>query len=255
MKMALRIAFVTLAVATLASGASAPARAQALGGEPQRWQFELTPYLWGAGLSGDIRIGDLSASGIQASPSDLLKNLDIGAMGAFEGRKGLWGFVTDGMYLHLSHSEPTPQQGFGDAHLDLTQQLYSVAGTYRAAQGETPVDLVAGARYNYLKNDLELTPGALAGRKASLTEDWWDGFVGAHAQHRFGEKWFVSGYADIGAGGSKFTWQAVAGGGYDFNKTFSGKVGYRVLGVDRETDEFLYDMTTAGFVVGLGIRW
>src|SRR5580765_7864644 len=65
------------------------------------WEFGVAPYLWGAGVDGDVKIGRLPATGVEASFSDLLDVLDIGGMLAFEGRKGTWGFIFDGIYLKL----------------------------------------------------------------------------------------------------------------------------------------------------------
>jgi hypothetical protein len=52
--------------------------------------------------------------------------------------------------MKVSQNGPTPGNIFGDAHGSLTQQMYTLAGTYRIVEGEVPVELVAGARYNAL---------------------------------------------------------------------------------------------------------
>jgi len=70
-------------------------------------------------------------------------------------------------------------------------------------------------------------------------------------------KWLAFvGYADIGAGGAKLSWQAYAGMDVRFSKVFWGKVGYRYSYFDRESDdnEFL-KLTKAGIYAGLGIRF
>ena len=63
------------------------------------------------------------------------------------------------------------------------------------------------------------------------------------------------GYADIGGGGSKLTWQLVVTGGYDFTHVIPGEFGYRLLSLDREEGDFKYDMGTGGWVAGVGFRW
>jgi hypothetical protein len=45
----------------------------------------------------------------------------------------------------------------------------------------------------------------------------WDAIAGVKGEVRFGEsKWFMPYYADIGAGSSNSTWQAMLGVGYRF---------------------------------------
>jgi opacity protein-like surface antigen len=159
------------------------------------------------------------------------------------------------MYLKVSDDGSTPGPLFGDLDVDVIQQLYEFAGTYRVVQGRSTVDLVGGARYNYVKGEIDLDPGILAGRRESRSTDWWDGFVGARVLFPFAGRWSLVGYADIGAGGSDLTWQALAGVNYHFSPAISGKLGYRYLSVDYEESNFLYDMDTSGLYLGVGIRF
>ena len=222
-----------------------------------RWQFEATPYLWAAGLKGDVGIGQLSAQGVETSFSDLLKSLRIGFMGAFEGRKDRFGFLVDAMYMQLKQTRPASVPLFGDVHATVTQQAYTVAATWRAVEGNAPVDLVGGVRTNYLKLDLDLSSSALApqGRTAVKSRDWVDGFVGARAQYPIAPQWALVGYADLGGGGSDFSWQALGGVNYAISPTTIAKFGYRYLKVDYHRDDFLYDVATGGFYAGIGIRF
>jgi hypothetical protein len=223
--------------------------------KPGAWQFEFTPYLWGAGLDGEVKVGRLPAQGVEASFSDLLKVLDLGLMGTFEGRKGRWGLIVDALYFDLSETEPTPNNLYGDAEVGITQQLYSIGGTYRVAEGKTSVDLLGGVRYGDISADLELTSGIAAGRKAGDSINWWDGLVGARLLWRFAEHWTLVGYAEIGGGGTKLTWQALAGVDWKFSKHLAGKFGYRTMSIDYDQDDFVYDVAMAGGYAGLGIRF
>jgi len=235
--------------------AGAPALAQTSSPKPSGWEFDASPYIWGAGLDGDVKVGRLPSTGVEATFSDLVTVLDLGLMGSFEGRKGHWGFLVDAVYVSLSDSQPTPNSLFGDAEVDLVQELYTFAGSYRVIDGKTSLDVIVGARYTNLSTDLELTGGIASGRTADSTESWWDGFAGARVQCRPGEHWVLMGHLDLGAGGSELTWQALAGAAYSFNKTIALKFGYRYISVDYEEDEFLYDMAMAGPYVGVGFKF
>ena len=70
----------------------------------------------------------------------------------------------------------------------------------------------------------------------SGTVDWVDGFVGARVRVALapGHELFARG--DLGGGGSKFSWQGLAGYSYDFAEkngvTYSGIIGYKALYAD-----------------------
>jgi opacity protein-like surface antigen len=48
-------------------------------------------------------------------------------------------------------------------------------------------------------------------------------------------------------------WQLIAGANYDFKENMSAKFGYRIVRMDFEEPDFLYNMKTSGVYVGLGI--
>ena len=224
---------------------------------PDRWQFEATPYLWAAGMKGDVGIGQLTAEGINTSFSDIFKSLRFGFMGAFEGRKDRFGFLVDAMYMKLSQTKPAPAPGFGDIHAKPTQQAYTLAGTWRAVEGNVPVDVVGGLRVNDLKLDLDLSSSVLApqGRTIVRSRSWVDGFVGARVQYPVAPQWNLVGYLDLGGGGSEFTWQWLGGVNYAISPTTTAKFGYRYLKVDYHHDNFLYDVATGGFYASVGMHF
>jgi hypothetical protein len=240
----------------LACFALAPASAQsAPPASPTGWQFQITPYLWGSGLSGDVGVGKLQATGVEASFSDILSDLHFAFMGAFEARTGRWGFLTDAIYVDLSASKPTPNGLFGNADVSLTDQIYTALGMYRVSDGKCKVDVLFGPRYSSLDTDLTLTSGVAAGRTASGGVSWWDAIGGARLTWQSEKGWLVSGYADIGGGSDDFTWEAVAAGGYRFKKLVTLSLGYRYLSVDYDDDRVVYDMAMAGPFLGVGFRF
>jgi hypothetical protein len=230
------------------SGAGAPPTSST-------WQFEATPYLWFAGLSGDVGIGKLGTGGVEASFSDIVSSLHFAAMGAFEGHVDRWGFLLDAIYFDVSGSHATPNGLFGDGDASIKQQLYTGLATYRVLPGDVAVDVFAGPRYANLSADLTLSGGALPARSGSHTVDWWDAVGGARVVWSAPSNWTVTGVLDVGGGGSKFTWEALVGAGYRFNKVVAVKFGYRYISVDYDSGGFLYDMGTAGPYAGAGFRF
>jgi opacity protein-like surface antigen len=235
---------------------AAPVWAQSTPQKQDTWRFDATPYLWFAGLDGDVKIGRLPTGGVEASFSDIASSLHFVAMGAFEGRKDRWGFLADAMYIDLSQSTSTPKGvAFGDVGASLTEQIYTGFASYRVLDGNVAVDVFAGPRYVSLATDLDLTSGAAAGRAKSASVSWWDAVGGGRVLWRVHKGWSVMGFLDVGGGGSKLTWEALAGAGYEFNKLISVKFGYRYLSIDYDTTELVYDMAMAGPYAGVGFRF
>ena len=84
-----------------ATAAGAQTDQQGENGDPDDWEFKLTPlYIWFAGLDGDASIGPVNAP-INVSFSDVLENLDAIFTIHFEARKSRWTLITDGMWLQL----------------------------------------------------------------------------------------------------------------------------------------------------------
>jgi opacity protein-like surface antigen len=236
------------------------APAQSASAADGRWTYEITPYLWGAGVTGAARVGPRAPeANVDASFSDLADSLSAGLMGTFEARRDRWGILFDLIYIKLSaDSEPLLGGRLGTASADFSQNILQLAGAYRAYDNSvTSVDAVLGARYTYLKSELGLSPSALlpAGAQRDRSENWTDGFVGVRAAHKLSDKWRLIGYADIGGGGSDKSWQLIAGANYDFKENMSAKFGYRIIRMDFDEPDFLYNAKTSGVYVGLGFRF
>ena len=74
-------------------------------------------------------------------------------------------------------------------------------------------------------------------------------------QWAFAKQWTLVGYGEVGGGGTRLSWQAIAGVNWHFSKHLSGKFGYRYLSLDYDHDQLLYDVAMAGPYAGLGIRF
>jgi outer membrane receptor protein involved in Fe transport len=232
-----------------------------------RWEFELTPYLFAAGLSGTT-----GTQGVQADVSmgfdDILARLEAGLMGTFEARRGRWGVLFDGLYFRLGDERANSWRGplgigsaTGALDVTTTMQMVQLAAAYRVGE-RFPLDLIAGARYTKIDADLDLvvtTGGLLPGgtRSLSSSESWWDPVAGVRALLPLSERWSVLLYGDIGGFGvgSDLTYQAIAGVNWQFSKHVSAKAGYRYLYQDFEKNGFVWDMAAQGPYLGVGIKF
>jgi hypothetical protein len=247
------------AVLTLTAAVSVSAQ-QASTTSADTWQFTVTPYLWTAGLNGQARIGTvIPEQNVDASFSDLASNLNFGIMGVFEARKDRWGILLDAFYIKLSDtSEPLLGGALGQARLDANNTLVETAGAYRVWENDAAsFDVLLGVRYFNLSSSLQLYSSKLlpAGRYQSGSVDWTDGYIGVRSQWQFAKSWSLLGYADVGTGGSQYSYQLIAGLGWNISQTFELDLGYRLLAEDYSKTDFLYDVRMAGPYLGLSISW
>jgi hypothetical protein len=239
---------------------SCNAQQRAASQDQDGWQFSVTPYLWMAGQSGTVRVGQVvPAQNVNVHFSNVLSNLDFGVMGTLEAHRDRWSIILDGFYISMSRdSDPILGGDLGTARLKLDNGIVQLAGAYRVLQSETsPVDVYAGVRYTNLNADLTFSQSRLlpAGAKRSDSVDWVDGLIGVRATYKFADRWSVWGSADVGAGGSNYSWQLIATVLWDASKNVSLSGGFRILAQDYNTSSFYYNVRTAGPFVGARIRF
>lgn len=236
--------------------------------ETDDWQFEVTPYLFAAGLDGTVGVRGVT-SDIDASFSDLVKDLDVGFMGLITARKGPWTYGLETIYVKLSDKEAKSVTGpFGqvtvNGALDVTSEIFITQGSvgYRVLDTSTALDMILALRYTQLETDasvaISTTPGIVfpgGSKSASGSDGWADAVIGVRALQALNEQWSLLGYADVGGGGSNLTYQFMLGANWEFAKDFTAKAGYRQLYWDYEKGGTVWDMTMAGPYLGLGIKF
>lgn len=222
---------------------------------PNDWSYELTPYFWLAGVSTDYKLGPLPANTLSVSSGDLLRNLNMGAMGAFEARKGAWGGFLDAIYVDLGVSNSYAGGLLGGYDLKIKEQIYSLGATYRLIDSSTKVDLLAGGRYVNIGTSFYVPPSLRGlGAYRQDTVAGWAGIVGVRAVVPVADRWSLMGYLDGGGGSGYNTWQVMAGAIYQWTPSTSVKFGYRLL--DFRPDDAVVDkMQTGGVYAGLGFKF
>jgi predicted transcriptional regulator len=120
--------------------------------------FIVRPYLWAAGLEGDVGVGDIGTE-VDLSFSDILDTLQIGGMLEVEGRSGRWGVIVDGIFLKLSEEAPAPGPFFSFIEPTIKMAIIDAALAYRVIDGKRGwLDLLAGGRYFNMDVELDLSP-------------------------------------------------------------------------------------------------
>lgn len=232
------------------------------------WSFELSPYLWASGMTGDVQAGSLPKTSTDMSFSDVLDVLDFGFMGSLEARKGRWGIFADAIYMKVSDAATVSRVGAGPlgatlsatANATLKQTTLATALMYRVSEGTSPIDVFGGLRYNKL--DVEATAdftllGLAASRSRAGDKDWVDPYFGVRFQAPISERWKFVGYGDFGGFGvgADSTYQLSAEVNYAYSKTISFRLGYRYFKVDYDKGGFLYDMKNDGLLLGASFKF
>lgn len=230
--------------------------------EPQadpddKWQFQLTPYLWIAGISGRAGIGPGSVD-VDTGITDSDVDLNFGFMSTFEARKNRFVILTDLQYSNLGTDNDTPGPLFSRVEADFKTFILDPEVGYRILDNPEKgafVDVLGGIRYWHLKTELTFERGLLPSIFVTRSRDWVDGVAGLRGRAHVTPKLFLTGKADLGGGGSNFTYQLFGGGGYLVGKRYALIAAYRYLSVNYNKNDFLFDMALHGPVFGVGIKF
>jgi len=243
----------TGSILLLLAGAVAPAAAEG-------WQNEVTPYVWAAGQEGDTgqrdtRRGDLIAS-YDLSPGDVIDRLDSAVLLAYRGeRNGTWGVMADALYIGLEDSGSL--RSF-DVDVEAAQLLLSAAYT-RAFRKDSPWWWYAGVRYVDMDNKILFHGNGPIGIGGSIEPGatWFDPYLGLQYRRRLGERWSIGVLAEAGGFGvgSDSTWQSIVEAGVDLSGLLRLRFGYRWMDLDYDDDDFEFDATTQGAIIGLTFHW
>jgi hypothetical protein len=248
-----------LVIATLACllvvVVAVPLAAQTPAGD--KWTVTFAPYFMGAGMNGTTAVAGQEAT-IDMSFSDILKNLQFGAMGLVVAHKGNWGVGGDVIWMSLGANGTAPGPVGVTASADMNQGAFAFYGLRRLSPS---ADLTFGARVNTLQANLRIN-GPLAVRSVDGSKTWVDPIVGLQLRTpEHGKRWHAQVYTEIGGfgAGSTFTWQIFPTFGLDVTKRASLEFGYRWLDIDYSTGEnttrFKYDVLTQGPVMGFAFRF
>ena len=230
--------------------AAAPAQAA----EP--WQFQIAPYLWLAGLSGDVAtLPGVPPASVDADFSDILENLDVAFMIAGEARRNRFGLFADIVYVDIEATGSVPGPLYSTAKLK-SQTLYATgAGFWRLWRDErSSLDVMAGLRLWSVDTELALGAGIRPATTVSQNESWVDPLIGFKANGTMGGDRFFQSFGLVFGGfglGSDFMWDTSVNLGYKWTDGFSASVGYRYLAVDYSDSGFVYDVAQHGPTLAL----
>jgi len=210
-----------------------------------QWAFRITPYLWFAGIKGDVStIPGAPVTPIEVSASDALKDTQAYVYTDVESDTTV---VPDPINLTLKSVSKSTIASAGYS--------YEFYNKDRASAGA-----FLGARYWKVDTYLEFGGGlgVLAGRNIRNAESWVDPMIGIRGTTALGgSNFFVSGI--LGAGGfgvgSDHFYDASLHLGYQWSKLLGTTLGYRLFDVKYEDGSFLYDVRQDGWLLGISFAF
>lgn len=221
-----------------------PTRAQAqdrpTAAMDDQWHFNLVPYMWMSGISGDVSVGNLASIPVDASIGDVLSNFDVGLQTRFEARRNRFGLGFDFSWNNLGVD--AAQTRAADFELDVRQLISEGLVFYRVASGgraDNPahLDVIAGARYIGTKTRLTAVSAAGAQYDGEYqTLSWLDGLAGVKFRAPLGSRAAVLGRGDVAGFGSNVTWNFEGDLAFLASQHWTLGAGWRYMDIDYEDD-------------------
>ena len=227
------------------------------------WRFEVTPYIWGAGISSTLFYNDRYLNTAKLSTSNVLGDLKSGGMIAAEAHYGNWGIMGDLVSATLQTTGsgnvvvPSPTYGNIPARaadkITMQQNIITGAATYTVLNNQSIyLDGLVGVRGIMATATVSLNlsaDGLSAGTVDSKSVSTADPIIGFKGRYRIADStWYVPFYADIGGGGgtTNMTWQGMIGVGKTFEKWVDASLAYRTMYYDMKGDGLLQKTTFKG---------
>lgn len=226
--------------------------------EEGSWRFRFAPYVWASGVSGEFAQFGLPAVEVNNRFSEVIENIDVGAMVAFEAWRGQGGVFADLMHVRMSGSGSI--RGLLPVEVPVGASASSTTGMlaaqYRWLENEAGyLDVLGGLRHWSLKT--ELNAGAPVNKKVSESVHWNDPMVGVKGLRWISENTYLTGWAMVGGfvGGSEQVVDLMVGVGHKLSDSTALIFAYRHFIVDFQEGSFLYDSTQSGFGFGFDFRF
>ncbi|MBN8431159.1 hypothetical protein JF535_09885 [Microbulbifer salipaludis] len=250
----------------------------------KEWEYSLTPYLFlPVSTEGTSAVAGTEVD-LDLDLSDVLDILDIAFATRFEARRDRFGILADLYYVSLSMDQGATLKPAMNPELDVTATLnvdvdirqgwLSLQGMYRAFESPVgakypwAVDLSAGARWNYLKQEIDtnlgidIFPGPGVQQSLGGAETWWEPVVGFRTGIEVSSCLTLALRADVGgfgAGGDDMQWGVLVGAERKINDRHALRFGYLFYGIDYSTyrgdGRFAYDIDQHGPYLAYSWRW
>ena len=198
---------------------------------------------------------------LSLSFGDIWDDLDYAGMLYASARRGPWVILFDATTAKTTSDEPGGGVVVDKVRIESTTSNLALAvGRTVASAPAYRVDVYAGGRAWWLKNDFKVTtvagtvPGPI---EADNDANWIDPIIGVAANYKVAEQWELFGSAEVGGFGvgAESEWSLLAGANYVLNDRFAVTGGWRILSVDYDDDGIVYGVDQSGPLIGATFRF
>jgi hypothetical protein len=219
---------------------------------PPNWTFQSLSLLWFPGMSGSVGARGYT-TGVHVSPSDVLKNFNIGIMGSFEADHHRIGLPFDYVWANLQDKKSLINFPGYSAKATVKEGFFTPKVTYLVVDGQRiKVRATGGIRIWHLGENLQLTPPGSPSLSIGTSQNWVDVVAGANIVVPLSPKIFVMVLGDAGGGGANVDYQVATFANYQWRPKWGFGVGYRYLDVNyRNSNQVIFDTHQSGLALTL----
>jgi len=217
--------------------------------DSEEWQWSVAPYLWAAGITGDVRLGTIE-SDIDIDFSDIADVLAGAVLLHVETQNDRHGFFGDLVYMALEPDDKVVPLA-GNLRTELDSTILELGYQLKVMGNRGLRGLEFGIRYWDFETSLQTE---FLGN-VERSRDWTDVFVGWRRSRDIGVNWRWVSRMNIGAGGSDFALGLQSTFLRELNSGNAVAIGLKTLTVEYEKDlvggiPFEVDTSFAGATIG-----
>lgn len=216
------------------------------------WSVEVMPYIWAAGIDGDITVRGHKGS-VDLGFSDLIDAVDIA--GALLGFARYNRFVAamqlDYVATDTDNLDSDEQPQHARVETDMTMGTLAFGYAFGEPGTGNSLDLLLGVRYLSLDNDLTLDRLG----KFKHDDSYVDPVLIAVPTWHISDRWQINPVVSIGGGGdAEFIYEFQPQVQYRITPSLAARFGYRLLhyNLESNTKDNEFDGAFKGLLIGLG---
>ncbi len=223
--------------------------------DPDRWWFEVAPYVWATSMKTDAEIGPVEAES-EFDFGDIFQNLSGALMLHGEAHKGPWTIFGDVNYAHLESDRSFGPMNGSEIDVEVKQTILEIGGGYGFGKEKLRFDVLFGGRGLFLNADVDITAGQ-GGASVDQESCFFGPLVGGRLTYHFTSRWWASLRGDASGFGLDDAWIYSATGlvGYRFTEMISMAFGYKYMQSNTDSGNLDLDLKYHGPIVGVGFRF
>lgn len=213
------------------------------------WDWGLTPYVWAASISTDLR-EDAPPVGNESDFSDIISKIDMAFMGHIEGQGDDFGVFGDVLYLSMADGR---DGRFARTDADLDALVYEAAAVW--APGEVRnqgVEVFGGLRHIVVDFNVDIDPNAalLNTWNAGIDQSFSDAMLGVRYKGAINDKWGYALRADGSWGDTEGTYSTSIMFAYKTQSGGAWNFGYRYMDTELAVKTTSIALQLHGPVIG-----